>query len=251
MIRLTFLLIMFPFFLNAEMKIQEAAEQKFLLFKTQYKDTKEIGGHAVKQVPALKTAAEKAGLKIIGPVHHFYTVESGKGFLGIGFPVSGDVDYKGQFKIVTKPAYNYYSMTHKGPISGIGKSWDKFMTAFAQEGKMQEEGIEIYKTDLKNLMSDETEIEIRGAIADMSKFKNCIISGFAKGSQAKKAGLKKGDVILYYNGKPITNSAQMIQAVTKASNSKEDIKITVLRSGEEMEFTLKPGRLGAYLDNRK
>ena len=100
-------------------------------------------------------------------------------------------------------------------------------------------------------MAKETVIEIRGAIADMSQFKNCIISGFVKGAKAKKAGLKKGDVILYYNESSIRNSAQMIQAVTKASESKGEVKIIILRSGEEKEFMITPGKLGVFLENKK
>ena len=139
MYRIFFLLFIIPFFLPADMKVHEASAQRFLLFKTQYSDTKEIGEHAKKQIPALEAEAKKAGLKITGPVHHFYTQESGKGVLGIGFPIKGEVDYKGQFQLILKPAYKYFSISHKGPISGIGKSWDKFMTAFAKEGKIQEE----------------------------------------------------------------------------------------------------------------
>lgn len=243
--------MLIPLFTQAEeMKVRDAPAQKFLMFESEYSDLKEIGPFAHKHVPALKSEAAKVGFKITGPVQHFYRNDSGKGYLEIAYPISGEIEYKGEYRVITKPAYKYYTITHKGPISGIGKSWDGFMTAFANAGKMQEEGIEIYMSGTKNLMAEETRIEIRGSITDMAKFKNCIIDGFVKGSQGKKAGLKKGDVILYYNGQPIKNSAEIIQAVNKNADSKSNIKITVLRSGEEMEFTLKSGKMGTFLKNQ-
>ena len=75
-----------------------------------------------------------------------------------------------------------------------------------------------------------------------------VITGFDEKSAAKKAGLKKGDVIVEVDGE-VVHTAQSL----RDSLDGDRIVLTVLRKGREAEFTVKPdtttegSRLGAYI----
>jgi putative serine protease PepD len=66
------------------------------------------------------------------------------------------------------------------------------------------------------------------------------ITAVTSGSPADRAGLKVGDVITEYAGKPIT-SASELQAAVFNSNSGETVTVTVQRGGSTKSVQLKLG----------
>ena len=65
------------------------------------------------------------------------------------------------------------------------------------------------------------------------------------GSQAATAGLRLKDIVVSYNGQPITTPTGLRAAVAAAvQQRKEKILLVIERQGEKKEFTLKPGQLG-------
>lgn len=72
----------------------------------------------------------------------------------------------------------------------------------------------------------------------MKKPKGALISDIVKDSPAEKAGIKRGDIILSFDGKEIED---VNDAINKVSNSEvgKDIKIKILRDKKEIELTVK------------
>jgi putative serine protease PepD len=63
------------------------------------------------------------------------------------------------------------------------------------------------------------------------------VGGVFANSPAAKAGIKKGDVITAYNGKPVLNWDALSAYVTQ-SHVGDTVKLTVNRGGKTMQFTL-------------
>jgi serine protease Do len=63
-----------------------------------------------------------------------------------------------------------------------------------------------------------------------------------KGGPAQKAGLKKDDVVIGYQGKEITDSAALRNEATQTPIG-QDARLTVLRNGRKEEMTVKVGSL--------
>ena len=68
------------------------------------------------------------------------------------------------------------------------------------------------------------------------------IADFIEGSPAKEAGVALGDIIVAVNGKEVSESAE-IGEIVKSVNVGDDIKITVLRGEERLDFTVKTKKL--------
>lgn len=62
--------------------------------------------------------------------------------------------------------------------------------------------------------------------------KGALIGDIAKGSPAEKSGLKRGDIILEYNGKKISDVGNLRNMVAQSKVGSE-ISITILRGGKE------------------
>ena len=73
-----------------------------------------------------------------------------------------------------------------------------------------------------------------------------VVSSVEKGSQAERAGVHPGDVILRYDGSTIDNEFVMNRALIGAAG-KDSVELVVLREGVEEKFTLKPGRIGVQV----
>ena len=74
------------------------------------------------------------------------------------------------------------------------------------------------------------------------------VEEFADVSPAKEAGIMEGDLITSYNGKRIYNYREIL-VYNQLNNSGDDITLTVLRDGEEKEFSFSPfydEETGAY-----
>jgi S1-C subfamily serine protease len=70
-------------------------------------------------------------------------------------------------------------------------------------------------------------------------------------SQAAEIGLKPGDVLTSYDGKPITKLDDLQAAIAAAEAAgKESVELIWKRGEEEMKAAVKPGRLGVHLADR-
>jgi serine protease Do len=72
--------------------------------------------------------------------------------------------------------------------------------------------------------------------------KGVLIDSVMKGGPADLAGLKKGDVVLEYNGEKVTNSSFLRNKVAATTIGKE-VNVVVWRDKKEMQFTVKIGNL--------
>ena len=73
-----------------------------------------------------------------------------------------------------------------------------------------------------------------------------VVSSVEKGSQAERAGVRAGDVILRYDGSTIDNEFVMNRALMGAAG-KDSVELVVLRGLAEERFVLKPGRIGVQV----
>lgn len=64
-----------------------------------------------------------------------------------------------------------------------------------------------------------------------------VITNIAKGSPAEEAGLKPGDVVLQFDGKPIRNANEALSRIM-AKKAGEPARLTVLRKGQTTDFTV-------------
>jgi serine protease Do len=65
-------------------------------------------------------------------------------------------------------------------------------------------------------------------------------------SQAERLGLRPGDRILTYDGKPITAAAALLTLVRAPGEGTREVEI--LRNDERLRFTVAPGILGIRWD---
>lgn len=69
--------------------------------------------------------------------------------------------------------------------------------------------------------------------AGLPKAQGALVIETTKGSPAEKAGLKKGDIILEYNGHPLPDSGFLRNDVA-VTRSGSEVKLTVLRDGKKI-----------------
>ncbi len=72
--------------------------------------------------------------------------------------------------------------------------------------------------------------------------RGALVSSVADGSPAQKAGLKPGDIIVDYNGRPVAKSEDLPRAVAETAVGK-DVPLTIIRDGKTMTLTAKVGEL--------
>ena len=80
----------------------------------------------------------------------------------------------------------------------------------------------------------------------LDKARGALIAAIDPASPAMQGGLKPGDVILTYDGKPVDRSRQLPRLVADSAPDKP-IKVTIWRDGKEVEVTL---TVVAYDPNR-
>ena len=71
-----------------------------------------------------------------------------------------------------------------------------------------------------------------------------LVNEVVAGSPAEKAGLRDGDVVLAFDGKPVSDYVAFTRAV-RALHPGDDAKLTVLREGRERTFDVEVGRRAA------
>ncbi len=70
--------------------------------------------------------------------------------------------------------------------------------------------------------------------------KGALIAGVMRGAPAEKAGLRRGDIVVAINGKPIADVTDLIN-LTAALKPGERGEFTVLREGREAKLTMEAG----------
>jgi serine protease Do len=76
----------------------------------------------------------------------------------------------------------------------------------------------------------------------IGKARGVVISEIAKGGPAEKADLKQGDVILKFDGKPVTNTVELRNLVVEAAPG-TDVGVTILRERKQKTVRVKLGEL--------
>lgn len=77
---------------------------------------------------------------------------------------------------------------------------------------------------------------------DLSKEKGALISDVVKGGPAEASGIKRGDIVLRYNGKDVdkVNDLSRLVAVTPVG---KEVDFLILRDGKEMTLKVKIGEM--------
>jgi len=77
-------------------------------------------------------------------------------------------------------------------------------------------------------------------VADVSSFKNIDVNSV---SPARKAGIKKGDIILKCNGKELTSSSELSEIIGKSGG--KTVKLLCVREGVSFYVDVRPEKYGA------
>ncbi|MDH7500102.1 MAG: PDZ domain-containing protein, partial [candidate division NC10 bacterium] len=67
-----------------------------------------------------------------------------------------------------------------------------------------------------------------------------LVTDVVKGGPADKCGLRRGDVVIAYQGRPISDAAQLQNEVAGTPLGQE-VKLTILRKGQTQELSLQIG----------
>ncbi|HEV2904061.1 MAG TPA: PDZ domain-containing protein, partial [Pyrinomonadaceae bacterium] len=67
------------------------------------------------------------------------------------------------------------------------------------------------------------------------------VTDIVKGSPAEKAGLRKGDVILGFNGESVTSTRKLNRLVSESS-ADQNVRLTISRAGSEQEVSATLGK---------
>ena len=70
------------------------------------------------------------------------------------------------------------------------------------------------------------------------------------GSQADSVGIRAGDALLSYDGKAIASTEDIVAAKNEVAENQEQVVIVARRGAEQMEFTIKPGSIGIWTEQR-
>jgi serine protease Do len=84
--------------------------------------------------------------------------------------------------------------------------------------------------------------ELSGALG-LGESKGVLVAGVTPGSPAEKAGVRRSDVIVSYNQKPVEEPRDLSTQVAESPVGKESV-LTVLRSGKRQDLKVVVGALG-------
>lgn len=76
------------------------------------------------------------------------------------------------------------------------------------------------------------------------------VQGIQKDTQAEELGFREGDLIIEYDGIPITSSRQLVREVRK-NEERDSIDMTVVRDSDPMRFTVRGGLIGVRVRTAK
>ena len=72
-----------------------------------------------------------------------------------------------------------------------------------------------------------------------------LLDGVQPGSPAEKGGLKAGDIIIAWDGRPIRN-IEDIQVIFENAEPGKAVKVTILRDGKSVDLTVIPEKIGQH-----
>jgi serine protease Do len=102
------------------------------------------------------------------------------------------------------------------------------MSDLISKGYVVRSFLGIYMQDINEDLYDTMDLQSR---------KGTIVSDIVEGSPADKSGLESGDVITNFEGKDITNGAELKNLVSSASPGSE-ITLTIMRDGKTKDITV-------------
>ncbi len=119
-----------------------------------------------------------------------------------------------------------------GGFEGIGFAIPSNMAAYIAKGLITHGKIERawLGVSIQEIIPDLA----KGLGVDMSQ--GALIADVVKGGPAEQAGLKKGDVVMAYQGKDMT-SADALRNAVAITPSGQEVKMTILRGGQKQELT--------------
>jgi S1-C subfamily serine protease len=77
-----------------------------------------------------------------------------------------------------------------------------------------------------------------------------VVSSIVPDGQGKRLGLAAGDVFWRYDGEPVVTRLAFIAQRRKEAESDSPRKLQVFRNGTALDFSVQPGSLGVYLEDR-
>ena len=104
----------------------------------------------------------------------------------------------------------------------------KVMSDLISKGYVVRSFLGIYMQDINEDLYDTMDLQSR---------KGTIVSDIVEGSPADKSGLESGDVITNFEGKDITNGAELKNLVSSASPGSE-ITLTIMRDGKTKDIAV-------------
>lgn len=107
--------------------------------------------------------------------------------------------------------------------SAVASSQEAFLWKTDDEGGWLGVSIQDLTTALKEAMDYDRDVGV-------------LVNDVEDGSPAKEAGIQEGDVIIRYDGKPISNTGNLIRKV-RATDPGEKVDIVVVRKGRELTVT--------------
>ncbi len=128
--------------------------------------------------------------------------------------------------------------SESGGFEGIGFTIPSKMAVYVanallSHGKVERGWLGVSIRDLTPELAKEAHVEtLAGAL----------VADVVKGGPAQRAGLKKDDVVIGYQGKQIPDSAELRNEVAQTPIGQE-AKLTILRGGKKEEMTVKVGNL--------
>jgi AAA-like domain/PDZ domain len=105
-----------------------------------------------------------------------------------------------------------------------------------------------------------TEYDARGDVSQVRRFDNqerlllrrarVVILAVGAGSQASKLGIKPGDILVRYDGKNVSDYSSFIKGRSREAPTDDPRELEIERDGKTVTVNVRPGLLGATLQDR-
>jgi len=245
--------------------VENASEITVILHNEKTYSAKVIGTDSKTDLALIKIDAKGLPTVRLG---NSDKLQVGEWVMAIGNPVgraetvtAGIVSAKG--RVIGSGPYDDFIQTDAsinpgnsgGPLFNIKGEVVGINTAFIEPG--QGRGCAIPLNIAKDLLSQHKKGEgVRGGLGvviqevtpelaqsfGLKQPVGALVSDIEPGSPAEKAGIKKGDIILKFNGKEITKMKEL-PAIVALTPVGETVTVTILRDGTTRDVTLKVGKM--------